>query len=334
MHQFYKNNLLCLENCISSFKRFIMFIIVQLLLLICIATDLSAQSFTVNLNAFNSSPHDCLPTTIAATVTGGSGNYMYFWNADPPSEADLGDTPYIYVSPNSVTEFNVAVRDMATNQFAFDAITVGPLIDGPFNVSIPNAFTPNGDGINDLWRVLDANNGTGPINAYEYDLLIVNRYGSTVYSKSATADSGTEGLLGGQISWNGRLNGTGGYVSNGVYNYAVELTNCSDNQTYNGTITILGSPNNLIEEQQTIHPNPTTDYFYISLSNSKTAKSSNGSFSSSNIKLLSKSGQLIKSVKTDKDQLRIDVRDVKKGLYFLKIYQGNKLITKQVAIEK
>lgn len=55
---------------------------------------------------------------------------------------------------------------------------------------IPNAFTPNGDGKNDTWRIpfLDAEMGA--------QVRIYNRYGQLVYSASNTT-----------VSWNGRFNG-------------------------------------------------------------------------------------------------------------------------------
>ena len=57
-------------------------------------------------------------------------------------------------------------------------------------IEAPNAFTPNGDGINDEWRV-----------AYKsiesYQCIIQNRWGRTVF-KSTDPGKGWDGTIGGR----------------------------------------------------------------------------------------------------------------------------------------
>lgn len=69
---------------------------------------------------------------------------------------------------------------------------------------IPNAFTPNGDGKNDAWRI--------PFLDPQLDarVLVYNRYGQVVYQAKGKT-----------IEWNGRLNGKP--LPTGTYIYVIEL---------------------------------------------------------------------------------------------------------------
>jgi gliding motility-associated-like protein len=69
---------------------------------------------------------------------------------------------------------------------------------------MPNAFTPNNDNKNDLFRPI--------INCptSEYSILIVNRYGQEIFSSNTPSDS-----------WDGTFNGQKEGV--GVYFYLVKV---------------------------------------------------------------------------------------------------------------
>ena len=69
------------------------------------------------------------------------------------------------------------------------------------NLQFPNAFTPNGDGSNDLFRGKGA---TELIN--DYEIFIFDRFGKIVFN----SENSTEG-------WNGQLNNSGADLPPGVY---------------------------------------------------------------------------------------------------------------------
>ncbi|MFT5921739.1 MAG: gliding motility-associated-like protein, partial [Flavobacteriales bacterium] len=75
-------------------------------------------------------------------------------------------------------------------------------------VYIPNAFTPNNDGINDVFQPAAA-------DVRDYRLTIWNRWGNLVFETENTEDF-----------WDGSNNGSDHYAQNEVYTYRVE---------YNGT---------------------------------------------------------------------------------------------------
>ncbi|HEX8357162.1 MAG TPA: gliding motility-associated C-terminal domain-containing protein, partial [Segetibacter sp.] len=71
-------------------------------------------------------------------------------------------------------------------------------------VTIPNAFSPNGDGINDVWQI-------SQLNFYpNARLLVFNRYGTQVYSSKGTYQP-----------WKGTYNGT--RLPSGTYYYTLDL---------------------------------------------------------------------------------------------------------------
>jgi gliding motility-associated-like protein len=84
-----------------------------------------------------------------------------------------------------------------------DSITVKVLMQ---NIIIPNAFTPNGDGINDTWDI--KNLDTYPNCTVE----IYNRWGENVYSS-----------IGYGIPWNGTYRGAP--LPTGAYYYIINLKN-------------------------------------------------------------------------------------------------------------
>lgn len=88
----------------------------------------------------------------------------------------------------------------------------------PEDYFIPNAFTPNGDGVNDLFQIYSA----GGIRVVE--LLIYNRWGEKVYD--------------GVGPWDGRYKDK--YVPPGVYSYyfLLELFNGSGAKE-KGSVTVV-----------------------------------------------------------------------------------------------
>jgi gliding motility-associated-like protein len=92
------------------------------------------------------------------------------------------------------------------------------------NVTVPNVFTPNGDGINDDLKIaLDTSNITS------YSIIIYDRWGKEVYSSTNPEEP-----------WNGKISNTQALVPDGVYYYIINL-NCNDiNYTKKGFVQLLG----------------------------------------------------------------------------------------------
>jgi gliding motility-associated-like protein len=140
-------------------------------------------------------------TTLRATATG--NNLRYAWSP----AIGLSDTtilnPVVTLKDDNVTyKLTVTIVDAVPNGtecFVQDSVKV-TVLKVP---EIPTAFTPNGDGINDIWEIK---------NLQPYDgatVNVFNRYGQKVYSS-----------IGYNVPWNGQLNG--GNLPIGVYYYIID----------------------------------------------------------------------------------------------------------------
>jgi gliding motility-associated-like protein len=108
---------------------------------------------------------------------------------------------------------------------ARDEVTVETLCNG-FNVFIPNTFSPNGDGMNDVFYP----RGKGLFKVRS--MKIFNRWGETIFSKTEfTANDASAG-------WNGTFNSK--QLSSDVYVYTIEVV-CDNNTTIplKGNVTLL-----------------------------------------------------------------------------------------------
>jgi large repetitive protein len=72
-------------------------------------------------------------------------------------------------------------------------------------IFIPNAFTPNGDGINDFFNALG-------IYLIDYDMWILDRWGGKIYHSNSINDP-----------WNGTYFDNGALCQNGVYIYKIKV---------------------------------------------------------------------------------------------------------------
>jgi gliding motility-associated-like protein len=117
-----------------------------------------------------------------------------------------------YLATLLVTNANGCV-DTATN-----TIIVLP----EFTFFIPNAFTPNGDGVNDDF------NGKG-IGIIKYEMMIFDRWGNMIFY--------TDSLY---KNWDGRANHGSDVAQQDVYVWKVRLTDVFDKKhSYIGTVTIV-----------------------------------------------------------------------------------------------
>lgn len=88
-------------------------------------------------------------------------------------------------------------------------------------ITVPNVFTPNDDGVNDLWII--ASEG-----AIDMHLEIFNRYGVKIFENDGIG-----------VQWDGRTI-SGEPAPSGTYFYSIEITDVSNNVSqYKGYITLL-----------------------------------------------------------------------------------------------
>lgn len=147
----------------------------------------------------------CVPSKKTATLTAPEGMTSYTWNGQS------GTNTYVVDHPETIT---LIVTDANGCQATQDV----QVVDECPNISIPNAFTPNGDGINDTWDIV----------GLEYDqtatVKIFTRNGQQVFESKGYPKP-----------WDGQYKGK--QLPSGVYYYIIKTKNNS--QTYSGPLTII-----------------------------------------------------------------------------------------------
>ena len=93
------------------------------------------------------------------------------------------------------------------------------------DVYVAEAFTPNNDGINDVFRPFFPNNS----NVAEAHFEIYTRWGSKVWESHAIADPDGPGLSGEELAWDGTFNGQ--LMNPAVFSYKLAFRNCTEEPT-------------------------------------------------------------------------------------------------------
>ncbi len=151
-------------------------------------------TFTINGNQTI-----CMDDSTILSATDGFSNYK--WSPATFLNAKSGRTVYAY--PSSTTDFYVNA-DKFPGCNVSDSITI-QVNKCPQEIFIPNAFTPNGDGINDVFKPVV----TGSLS--DYNCRIYNRLGQLIFQTHNPVEG-----------WNGRLNGA--LQNIGVYVWICEYT--------------------------------------------------------------------------------------------------------------
>lgn len=156
--------------------------------------------------------------TLDPVTTGDIDN----WSWTPP--AGLSDTaiadPVASADTNTLYTLKVTAPGGC---YASGTILVNVYIP----VSIPGAFTPNGDGRNDRFYVLG-----GPVNSRVEELAVFDRYGASVFRVHGVAPGDPS------TGWDGSFHGTPAPTGTYVYMVAMQFANGA-RQVYKGTLVLV-----------------------------------------------------------------------------------------------
>lgn len=160
----------------------------------------------VNATIKSTTCKDLNDASISLSVTGGAGNHYFVWSNGTT------DQNAVNLAPGS---YNVVVSDDNHCEIRLDYQIETNDIEC---IDIPSSFSPNNDGINDVWviRSLDVYSNV--------NVQIFNKWGNLLYNRQGV-----------YIPWNGEYNGKP--LPAEVYYYIVDLNN--GDAPYTGTITIL-----------------------------------------------------------------------------------------------
>lgn len=163
-------------------------------------------------------PHDPkLNEVIAFTSQDSKGADSTVWNINKGALIVQGDQAY-HIFP-SIGNQSVQLIVIDPNGCA-DSAFVAFYIDALPQVYFPNAFTPNGDGLNDSFSI-NAN------NTESIHIQIYNRWGQLVFEGAND-----------KVAWDGNYQGS--IAEEGVYIYHVKAIGLNKKSyEYNGTITLI-----------------------------------------------------------------------------------------------
>ncbi|MFN4811184.1 MAG: gliding motility-associated C-terminal domain-containing protein [Bacteroidota bacterium] len=136
-------------------------------------------------------------TTLTATT---AANLTYLWT--PSTALSCTDCTVAEANPEESTTYTFTVTDPATNCSAADSVVV--TVIRTFDVWVPNAFSPNKDGVNDIFFVRGN-------NVKDFALKIFDRWGTLMFETSNLNDG-----------WNGEFQGR--IVNTGIFVYTLDYT--------------------------------------------------------------------------------------------------------------
>jgi gliding motility-associated-like protein len=181
----------------------------------CSTTIVGSASIIATANiSIVSSPS---PTSSGNTSLNASGGISYSWQ--PPESLDDASISNPLASPIATTTYTLTATDI-NGCISTDTITVSIGTEDAF--LIPNLITPNGDGLNDTWKLRLLGNTSN------IGVTILNAEGSTVFNS-----------VNYQNEWDGTNNKTGKLLPDGTYYYFINL---KESETrYKGTVTVLSN---------------------------------------------------------------------------------------------
>ena len=161
-------------------------------------------------------PSDLVPDTVVCPnvpreLRAPTGYIAYEWNDGSTEQTLIVDQPGIYW----VT---------VTNHFTCENTdTIFTKEECPTSIYIPNAFSPNGDGVNDVFTAIG-------YNVTEFHMMIYNRWGEMVFQTDDMSDG-----------WNGRFEAKDCEIGAYVYqiSYAGELNGIISSGSYKGNVTLI-----------------------------------------------------------------------------------------------
>ncbi|MFM9027570.1 MAG: gliding motility-associated C-terminal domain-containing protein, partial [Bacteroidota bacterium] len=133
-----------------------------------------------------------------------------------------GSTSPVYLGNSAVTYVITAITDLNCSNAASGSETI--TIIG-CDITVPTAFTPDGDGVNETWEIVDLD-AVYPGNV----VSIYNRWGNMLYQHDSSSDGPYD-----SDRWDGTFNGDALPV--GSYYFIIDLG--GDEEPLSGTVSIL-----------------------------------------------------------------------------------------------
>jgi len=196
----------------------------------CVGATLISQMITVHPYAVSDFTFGPQPATIIDPVidfvntSTNADSYHWVFGEGGRYEESTEEHPTATFSDSIPANYEVCV-EATTPYLCADTTCYLVTIDGIFNIWVPNAFTPDGDGVNDYF--FPSGNGFDNV---DFEMLIFNRWGEIIF-QSHNAD----------IPGDGSVNGGTTKVQSEVYVWKITCRDdwTGDKKEYVGHVTLI-----------------------------------------------------------------------------------------------
>ena len=155
---------------------------------------------------------------VQVTYLNANSTVTYAW--EPSLGLSCTDCPAPLVSPFTSSDYVITISTVNGSSVCYGSATLHAEVLNPDPVFVPNSFSPNGDGNNDVFKIYGQGIKT-------IDLRIFNRWGELVYTSNNQFDG-----------WDGTYKGAMQLPS--VFTYSVRMVYLNDKTAEKkGTVTLL-----------------------------------------------------------------------------------------------
>ncbi|TNE30724.1 MAG: T9SS type B sorting domain-containing protein [Bacteroidetes bacterium] len=167
----------------------------------------------------------CAGNGVARIYAVGAGWQLYNWTL---SDGQTFSGPFV---ETNVDEGQLTITLSATDTICNRTVTVTETVDvvelsASFEGAVPNVFTPDGDGLNDFFKLRPGVNGS---SLTQFTIKVYDRWGQLLFESSDI-----------DFAWDGKYNGRG--LTEGVYFWVISSSSyCGSGVEQNGTVHILKS---------------------------------------------------------------------------------------------
>ena len=210
----------------------------------------------------------------------------------------------IKATATAVATSCASAYDVSTNGTSAGAATI------PFNTDIKGLISPSAD--NDYYKFVITTGGTATITLTtlpaDYDLVLYSSNGTTQLAISQNGSTTSETIT--------RTYTAGTYYARVFgYNNANNATSCYTLRVQLGTASLAETTPEITKAGVLkIYPNPVTDYLNISVLGNVESKSA--------ISIFDAKGVLVRTINMTSNLQRINVGDLAKGVYLIKLNNG------------
>jgi gliding motility-associated-like protein len=189
----------------------------------------SCNTVTANFNierlrpiaAFTASPDTGEPPLLVNFTNNSTGANSYTWNFGDGNVSNL-ENPINTFNAEGIYTVTLIASTNSTNTVTPVCVSYETVVVSVYKLIIPNVFTPNNDGVNDVFSI-------NSIGAAKIEGEVFNKWGIKLYDWKPSS-----------LGWDGRNSNTSLECPSGTYYYIFRITDINNQtNTYKGFILLL-----------------------------------------------------------------------------------------------